>query len=113
MPIKNKFLTVKKDWALKQLETWMAYVDAHPFDKMEDRTKLRPTKNGGTILEVVATIEQQQKSVRDIIKDYLELLVVVEKMMTDEGSTGDESAFRDVKETKRMQKTRESSDDTL
>lgn len=83
MASKNKFSKVKLAWAKAQLETWMSFVDANPFDKMQDRTKLRPTKNGGTILEVVATIEAQQKGVRETIKDYLLLLEVVQKLESD------------------------------
>lgn len=85
---KNKYSQVKLEWAKKQIETWMGYVDANPFDKMEDRTKLRPTKNGGTMLEVVATIEAQQKSIRDTIKDYLLLLEVVKKLEKEDENDG-------------------------
>lgn len=81
---KNKFWNVKLEWAKEQIETWMAYVAANPFDKMEDRTKLRPTKNGGTVLEVVSTIEAQQKSIRETIKDYLMLIEVIKRLEADE-----------------------------
>ncbi len=80
---KNKFDGVELEWAEKQLKSWMAYADAHPFETMEDRTKLRPTKNGGTILEVVATIEAQQKNIRDMMKDYLLLFEVVKRLRKD------------------------------
>lgn len=80
---KNKFEHVELDWAEKQLKDWMAYVDAHPFESMEDRTKLRATKAGGTVLEVVATIETQQKNIRDMIKDYLMLYEVVKRLRKD------------------------------
>ena len=88
---KNKFSKVKLAWAKVQLESWMAYVDANPFDKMEDRTKLRPTKNGGTMLEVVATIEAQQKGIRETIKDYLLLLEVVMKLESEGGGDDPEA----------------------
>jgi hypothetical protein len=84
MAAKNKYSNVKLEWAKKQLDSWIAYVDANPFDKMQDRTKLRPTKNGGTILEVVATIEAQQKSIREIIKDFYQLIEVVKKLEKEE-----------------------------
>lgn len=83
---KNKFENVELDWAEKQLRSWQAYADAHPFEQMEDRTKLRPTKGGGTILEVVATIEAQQKNIRDMMKDYLLLLEVVKRLRKDSDS---------------------------
>jgi len=77
---KNKFTTVELAWAETQLRGWMDYLNAHPYESLEDRTKLRPTKNGGTVLEVVATIEAQQKHHRDTMKDYLSLLEIVEKL---------------------------------
>ena len=86
---KNKFSNVKLEWAKAQVETWMAYVDANPFDKMEDRTKFRPTKGGGMVLEVVATIEAQQKSIRETIKDYLSLLEVIKRLEADENNGPD------------------------
>jgi uncharacterized membrane protein YjdF len=85
---KNKYAHVKLEWAKKQIETWMNYVDANPFDKMEDRTKFRPTKGGGMVLEVVATIEAQQKSVRETVKDYLALLEVVKKLEKEDEDNG-------------------------
>lgn len=80
---KNKFDSVDLDWAEKQLKDWRAYADAHPFETMEDRTKLRPTKGGGTVLEVVSTIESQQKNIRDTMKDYLLLFEVVKRLRKD------------------------------
>lgn len=80
---KNKFENVELDWAEKQLKSWQAYADAHPFEDMEDRTKLRATKGGGTVLEVVATIEAQQKNIRDMMKDYLALFEVVKRLRRD------------------------------
>src|SRR5436190_24064101 len=86
---KNKFSNVKLAWAKAQIETWMSYVEANPFHLMEDRTKLRPTKNGGTMLEVVATIEAQQKSIREILKDFFLLLEVIKRLETEEGDGPD------------------------
>lgn len=107
MATQNKFANVKLDWAKKQIDTWMAYVDANPFDKMEDRTKLRPTKNGGTMLEVVATIEAQQKSIREIIKDFLLLLEVIKKLEVDDEASGSGGTYGDKPESKRMKKAKD------
>lgn len=82
--VKNKFENVELEWAEKQLKTWQAYIDANPFEEMQDRTKLRPTKGGGTVLEVVATIEAQQKNVRDTMKDYLALYEIVKRLRREE-----------------------------
>jgi hypothetical protein len=89
--VKNKFETVELDWAEKQLKTWQAYIDANPFEAMIDRTKLRPTKGGGTVLEVVATIEAQQKNIRDMMKDYLALYEIVKRLRRSEDDKGPET----------------------
>ena len=88
---KNKFDNVELDWAERQLKTWQAYTDAHPFELMSDRTKLRPTKGGGTVLEVVATIEAQQKNIRDMMKDYLALYEVVKRLRKIDDEKGPET----------------------
>jgi len=79
----NKFQNVELDWAEAQLKNWQAYVDQNQFDQLEDRTKLRATRNGGTVLEVIATIESQQKNIRDTMKDYLALFEIVKRLRKD------------------------------
>lgn len=88
---KNKFENVELEWAERQLKTWQAYTDAHPFEEMQDRTKLRPTKGGGTVLEVVATIEAQQKNIRDTMKDYLALYEIVKRLRKSDEDRGPET----------------------
>jgi hypothetical protein len=77
---KQVFIEVELQWAEEQLATWKAYIDKHPFDEMDDRVKWKETKNGGAMPVVVATIEAQQKSIRDTMKDYLMLLKEVKIM---------------------------------
>jgi hypothetical protein len=77
---KQVFIEVELDWAEQQLTTWKAYIDKHPFEDMDDRVKWKETKSGGAMPVVVATIEQQQKSIRDTMKDYLMLLKEVKVM---------------------------------
>lgn len=80
MAVKNKFINTELDWAEEQLESWKSYVSANPFDKMEDRVKWKETKGGGTMPIVIASIESQQKNVRDTMKDYLALLEIVDRL---------------------------------
>ena len=87
MAVKNKFESVELEWAETQLKTWQAYVDANPFDKMQDRTKLQATRTGGAILVVVATVEAQQKNIRDTMKDYLSLYEIVKRLRKVEDDT--------------------------
>lgn len=80
MAVKNKFINAELDWAEEQLQSWKSYVSANPFDKMEDRVKWKETKGGGMLPIVIASIESQQKNVRDTMKDYLSLLEVVDRL---------------------------------
>lgn len=80
MATKNKFITVELDFAEKQLETWKAYVEKTPFEKLTDRVVWKETKNGGAMPMVAATIESQQKNLRDTMKDYLSLLEIVDRL---------------------------------
>lgn len=74
---KNNYITAELDWAEKHLESWKAYIDKNPFDKMDDRKAWKDLKSGGQMPVVIASIEQQQTSVRNTMKDYLSLLEVV------------------------------------
>ena len=78
--IKNKFINVELDWAEEQLATWKEYVSKHPFGAMEDRVKWKETKSGGMLPIVIASIESQQKNIRDTMKDYLSLLEIVDRL---------------------------------
>lgn len=84
MAVKNKFINVELDWAETRLETWKEYIDKNPFSNMEDRIKWKETKNGGMMPMVVASIESQQKNIRDTMKDYLSLLEIVDRLREQE-----------------------------
>lgn len=81
---KSKYTTVKLEWARVQLDKWQAYIDANPYDEVEDRITLKETKNGGVIPITSASIEQQQKNQRDTMKEFLELLAQVQRLEKDE-----------------------------
>ncbi len=76
----ESFIGVDLDWAEEQLTTWKKYVSDNPFGEMKDRISWKETKGGGQLPIVVATIESQQKNVRDTMKDYLALLSVVDQL---------------------------------
>lgn len=101
MAIANKFINVKLDWALAQLESWRTYIDAHPFEKMEDRIRFKETKGGGLMPVVIASIEAQQKNSRDMMKDYLSLLEVVKKLKAEE-TEKEEETYGDTVVSPRM-----------
>lgn len=80
MATKNKFITIELEFAEAQLNTWKAYVEKTPFETLVDRVVWKETKNGGAMPMVAATIESQQKNLRDTMKDYLSLLEVVDRL---------------------------------
>ena len=103
MATKNKYATAKLDWAKKQLEKWETYIEENPYDKVEDRIRLIEKKDGKGVMPITAaTIEQQHKSQRDTMKEYLELLTVVKKLESDEEAVEGKSGYAGVGETIRM-----------
>jgi hypothetical protein len=82
MPVTKKqtFTDIELQWAEEQLLSWKAYVDAHPFNELEDRIKWKEVRGGGTMPIVIASIEQQGKFIQETIKNYLNLLQQVETM---------------------------------
>lgn len=77
---KKIFINAELDWAEQQLESWRAYVDANPLDKLTDRIERKQTKTGGSIPMVIASIEAQGKFIQETMKNYLALLEEVDKM---------------------------------
>lgn len=77
---KKIFINAELDWAEQQLESWRAYVDANPLDKLTDRIEWKQTKTGGSIPMVIASIEAQGRFIQETMKNYLALLEEVDKM---------------------------------
>lgn len=76
----NNYISTELDWAEEQLATWRAYVDKNPLHELKDRIEWKPTRGGGTMPMVVASIEAQGKFVQDTMKNYLALLEIVDKL---------------------------------
>lgn len=77
---KTVYTEIELQWAETQLASWKAYIDANPMEKLKDRKDMKETKNGGTIYQVVSTIEQQGTYLQNTMKNYLALLKEVELM---------------------------------
>ena len=77
---KQTYISAELDWAEEKLAEWRQYVDANPLNSLKDRVEWKPTSKGGSITMVIASIEQQIKSIRDTMKEYLALLDVVDKL---------------------------------
>lgn len=80
MAKKHIFVEAELDWAEKQLETWKAYIDAHPINELKDRIEWKPTAKGGLLPMVIASIEAQGKFIQETMKNYLALLKEVDTM---------------------------------
>ena len=77
---KQSYISAELDWAEEKLAEWREYVDKNPLHSLKDRVEWKPTSKGGSIPMVIASIEQQIKSIRDTMKEYLALLDVVDKL---------------------------------
>jgi len=72
---KNSFINVELDWAEAQLKSWKEDIDSNPINKLLDRViKGR----------VLATKEVQGKYFQEMMKNYLSLLEVVDKLRQQE-----------------------------
>lgn len=83
MAKKQMYINTELAWAEQKLEEWKAYIDDNPINELEDRMALKQTAKG-TISVVSATIESQVKSIRDTMKEYLQLLEVVDRLREQE-----------------------------
>jgi len=77
---KNSYISTELDWAEVQLESWKAYIDANPIDKLQHDIQWKTTKTGGAMPMVIASIQQQIKCIQDTMTRYLQLLEVVDKL---------------------------------
>ena len=80
MTKRQSYVSTELDWSEEKLGEWREYVDKNPLNSLKDRVEWKPTAKGGAIPMVIASIEQQIKSVRDTMKEYLALLDVVDKL---------------------------------
>ena len=77
---KNTYVDMELEWLESKAAEIKAYVDAHPYDKVEDRLGWRELKGGGRMPVVIATIEQQHKALRDSMMDYAKITESVKRM---------------------------------
>lgn len=77
---RNSFITDDLDWAEIQLSSWKEYIDTNPLHTLKDRIEWKPTSRGGSIPLVIASVEQQGKFLQETMKNYLQLLEVVDRL---------------------------------
>lgn len=106
----NKYINVELDHAERQLKSWMAYLDANPYEQAKDRIDWKEMKNGGLMPIKVATIETVQKNLRDTLREYLGLLEVV-KILREKEEVRSNQTYGNVQESLRMRNTQTQKDD--
>jgi hypothetical protein len=75
----NTYINTELDWCEKKLEEWKKYIDDNPINILKDRIIKKQTAKG-SISIISATVESQIKSIRDTMKEYLQLLEVVNNL---------------------------------
>jgi len=85
MATKNKLFIVDEiEFLEEQALQLRMYIEAHPLDGLQDRISYKETKNGGVIPMVVATVESQRKDITQALKDYAQMLEVINKLRESE-----------------------------
>lgn len=77
---RTTYIDMELEWAEEQLATWKAYVDANPLHLLKHDIQWKPTKNGGTMPMVIASIQQQGKFIQETMKNYIQLLAEVKSL---------------------------------
>ena len=72
---RNSFINTDLDHAEEQLKSWKAYIDANPIDKLKDRFKGN---------RLISSSEVQGKYIQETMKNYLQLLEIVDKLREQE-----------------------------
>jgi hypothetical protein len=80
MAKKEIYTSAELIWCEQKLLEWKEYIDQNPIHSLKDRIEWKPTAKGGTMPMVIASVEQQIKSLRDTMKEYLVMLQQVEAM---------------------------------
>lgn len=76
---KNTYVDSDLDWLEQRLADIKSSVDANPYHKIKDR-KVSLDGPNGAAEKVSATIETQQKSIREALKDYALIVEAVSKL---------------------------------
>ena len=82
---KNKLFIVDEiEFLEEQVLQLKLYIEANPLDKLADRIHWKETKNGGMLPTLTASKEAQRKDISQALKDYAQLLEVVNKLRESE-----------------------------
>ena len=77
---KNTYIEFELNWLQDKADQLKTYVDNNPFHELQDRMAWKQTSNGGQMPLVVSTIEAQIKSLTQALKDYAQIIEVIDKL---------------------------------
>lgn len=77
---KVNYIEMELDWLEGKAEELRSYCDSTPISSLEDRFAYRETRGGGAIPIVIQTKEQQIKSIRETLQDYIKIIEAIEKL---------------------------------
>jgi hypothetical protein len=80
----NTYIGQELDWLEGKANELKQYVDDRPFHKLIDRIHFKETKNGGAMPMISATIESQLAALTKALKEYAEIIRVVNEMREQE-----------------------------
>lgn len=76
---KQSYIDEELDWLEARAKDIKNYVDKRPLETIVDRVVYKTVKGGGQIPIVSSTIEQQIKSLREMLTDYMRLIEAISK----------------------------------
>jgi hypothetical protein len=76
----STYINEELDWLEYKAKDLRLYVDNNPFSELKDRITYKELKNGGVLPITSATIEQQLSALTKALKEYAEIIKVVNEM---------------------------------
>ena len=80
----NTYIGQELEWLEGKANELKQYVDDRPFHKLTDRIHFKETKNGGAMPMISATIESQLAALTKALKEYADIIRVVNDMREQE-----------------------------
>jgi hypothetical protein len=77
---KTNYVELELEWLENKAEDLKKYVDTNPINELKDRVNYKTVKGGGQIPIISSTIEQQIKSIRDTLQDYIKIIDAISKL---------------------------------
>jgi hypothetical protein len=81
----NTYISFELDWLEAKAEELKNYVDSTPLTELKDRIHWRETRTGQMPM-LTASIEAQIKSLTQALKDYAQIIEVVDNLREKEAS---------------------------